>query len=206
MKKRLLPIPLILLIPIVLLIAVVIAGVYRFSIDDEVILAKFNRQSQVYDPIVKQVFDIQSPNPWTIQVPEAQAFAFIDTFNEQSQRVLGSYDTGAERGQVTVSTKWLTFIDTNQYVSVMTVSNQGSGLFNYLAAFRYDSQRKRMVLVNELLIGDRIQIDQLKIQDSQLTLNYRQHRGNQPLAEVPSDNKQMEVTVNRDLKFLLHNK
>ena len=87
----------------------------------------------------------------------------------------------------------------------MTVSNQGSGLFNYLAAFRYDSQRQRMVLVNELLIGDRVQIDQLKIQDSQLTLNYRQHRENQPLAEVPGDNKQMEVTVNRDLKFLLHN-
>lgn len=206
MKKRLLPIPLILLIPIVLLIIVVIAGVYRFSIDDEDILAKFPSTNQVIDPIVEQVFDIQSPNPWTIEVPETHAFAFIDTLDQSLHLAQGSYDAGAERGQVTVSTKWLTFVDTNQYVSVMTVSNQGSGVFYYLATFRYDTQRKRMVLANLLVLGDRIQIERLKFQDSQLTLSYRQHGENQPMAEQPNELHEMQVTVNRDLTLLLHNK
>lgn len=206
MKKRRLPIPLILLIPIVLLVVVVIAGVYRFSIDDEDILAKFPATNQVIDPVVEKVFDIRSPNPWTIDVPDSHAFAFIDIFDQSQQLAIGSYDDGAERGQVTVSTKWLTFVDTNQYVSVMTVSNQGSGVFYYLATFRYDVQRKRMVLANSLLIGDRILIDQLQFQESQLTLNYQQHGENQAMAEQPSESRVAQVTVNRDLTLLLHNK
>ncbi len=40
-RSRILPIPLILLIPIVLLAIVIIAGVYRFSLSDDEIMAKF---------------------------------------------------------------------------------------------------------------------------------------------------------------------
>ena len=39
-RKRILPIPLILLIPIVLLAVVIIAGIYRFSLSDEEIMAE----------------------------------------------------------------------------------------------------------------------------------------------------------------------
>ncbi len=44
-RKRLLPIPLILLIPVVLLIVVIVAGVYRFSLSDDEIMAKFPRST-----------------------------------------------------------------------------------------------------------------------------------------------------------------
>ncbi len=40
-RKRFLPIPLILFIPVVLLIVVIVAGVYRFSLSDDEIMAKF---------------------------------------------------------------------------------------------------------------------------------------------------------------------
>ncbi|GAK87442.1 hypothetical protein JCM19238_5052 [Vibrio ponticus] len=88
MKKRLLPIPLILLIPILLLVVVILAGLYRFSLDDEDILAKFPSQNQSFDRVVEQVFAIRTPNPWTIQVPESTAFAFMDqVFPELSRLV-----------------------------------------------------------------------------------------------------------------------
>ncbi|OLQ94429.1 hypothetical protein BIY21_08915 [Vibrio ponticus] len=206
MKKRLLPIPLILLIPILLLIVVVAAGLYRFSLDDEEILAKFPSQSQVVDPIVKQVFSIQTPNPWTIQVPESAAFAFIDELDTQAQIAFGPYDSGAERGQVTVSTKWLTFVDTNQYISLMTVSNQGSGVFSYLASFRYDTERKRVVLIDSVLIGDRIAVDKLAYDNSQVAIDYRQHSVNQPMSAEPEEKVTQLITVNSNLTLLLHTK
>ncbi|WP_194435796.1 hypothetical protein [Vibrio fluminensis] len=206
MKKRLLPIPLILLIPILLLIVVVVAGIYRFSLDDEDILAKFPSQIQTVDPIVKQVFSIQTPNPWTIQVPESSAFAFIDELDTQAQIAFGPYDSGAERGQVAVSTKWLSFVDTNQYISVLIVSNQGSGVFSYLATFRYDTQRKRVILEDSLLIGDRVVIDQLRYDNSQVTLDFRQHSQNQAMAEEPVEKVTKVVTVSSNLSLLLHNK
>ncbi|OLQ93335.1 hypothetical protein BIY22_02260 [Vibrio panuliri] len=206
MKKRLLPIPLILLVPIVLLVIVVVAGLYRFSIDDEEILAKFPNQHQQYDVVVKQIFDIQTPNPWTIEVPESAAFAYIDQVDPARQVVLGAYDSGVERGQVSVSTQWLTFVDTNQYVSVMTVSNQGSGVFTYLATFNYDVQRKRMVLVDSVLIGDRVVVDDLSYDAAQVTLSYRFHGDNHAMADEPNQHKTQLVTVNPDLTLLLHNK
>ncbi|ROV60222.1 hypothetical protein EGH82_10490 [Vibrio ponticus] len=206
MKKRLLPIPLILLIPILLLIVVIAAGLYRFSLDDEEILAKFPSQSQVVDPIVKQVFSIQTPNPWTIQVPESAAFAFIDELDTQAQIAFGPYDSGVERGQVTVSTKWLMFVDTNQYISLMTVSNQGSGVFSYLASFRYDTERKRVVLVDSVLIGDRIVVDELVYDNAQVAIDYRQHSANQPMSAEPEEKVTQLITVNSNLTLLLHTK
>ncbi len=53
MKKRFLPIPLILLTPIALLIIVVAAGIYRFSLSDEEILAKFPQTYTQTDAIAE---------------------------------------------------------------------------------------------------------------------------------------------------------
>nr|WP_114766869.1 hypothetical protein [Vibrio rhodolitus] len=206
MKKRLLPIPLILLIPILLLVVVILAGLYRFSLDDEDILAKFPSQNQSFDRVVEQVFAIRTPNPWTIQVPESTAFAFMDQVIPETQSVSGAYDDGVERGLVNVSTQWLTTIEPNSYLSVMTVSNQGSGIFSYLATFRYDVQRKRMVLIDTLLIGDRIAIDGLTYHERQVDLSYRQHSENQAMAESPNQPQSMHTRIDSNLTFSLHEK
>lgn len=53
-RSRILPIPLILLIPIVLLAIVIIAGVYRFSLSDDEIMAKFPQAEVQSNPIVAE--------------------------------------------------------------------------------------------------------------------------------------------------------
>ena len=205
MKKRLLPIPLILLIPIVLLVVVIVAGVYRFSLDDEEILAKFPSQVQgqakSHDGVMQQVFHLSTPNPWTISVPESHAFALIDQIDEKQQWALGRYDSGAERGQLSVSLDWLTVLDKQQYLSIMTVSNQGSGIFYYLASFKYDQQRQRLVLVDETLLGDRIQIDKLNVDSSAVQVSYHQHGATQSYAEQPSDVFIANYRLNEKLQF-----
>ncbi|WGV98705.1 hypothetical protein QF117_01695 [Vibrio sp. YMD68] len=166
MKKRILPIPLILLIPIFLLVVVIVAGVYRFSLSDEEIMQKFPNHEVVNNAIVSQLFGINSSNPLTIQVPETHAFAFVNYLNEGSKKAIGEYDDGKERGSIFIDIQRLKSIeveDEKVFVAPLAVSNQGSGVFYYLALFRYDAQRDRMILGDYQLLGDRVDIQELAI-------------------------------------------
>ncbi|WP_373954184.1 hypothetical protein [Vibrio pomeroyi] len=201
MKKKILPIPLILMIPIVMLVVVILAGVYRFSLSDEEILAKFPSSQVSYDPVVETVFDLKTTNPWTIKVPETNAYAFINEIDAPKAIAFGRYDSGVERGVVTVDTKSLSAVtlgNASFFVAPMWISNQGSGVFYYLGLFKHDQQRSRVVLVDQLFLGDRVQIQTLDVAhqpDSQsqkkLTgegfIGFTQHSAEQSFAEPPSE-------------------
>lgn len=201
MKKRILPIPLILLIPIVLLVIVTIAGIYRFSLTDEEILAKFPSAQVEIDAVVLSVFGIKATNPWTIQVPENNAFAFIDTLDKSQSLASGRYDSGAERGVVTVDTKMLKRVDIDGqplFLGPMSVSNQGSGVFHYLALFKFDSSRSRMILADSELLGDRVQVQNLVLDNnSRVEVVYLQHGPNQAMSETPSEEVLLNVGFNK---------
>ncbi|MCK6264023.1 hypothetical protein KP803_12150 [Vibrio sp. ZSDE26] len=166
MKKRRLPIPLILLIPIVLLGLVVIAGIYRFSLSDEDILQKFPQHAVVSNAIVSQVFGVNSSNPLTIQVPETNAFAFVNYLNEKNQKAIGQYDDGKTRGNILIDVELLRSFPLAKeplFIAPFVVSNQGTGVFHYLALFRYDAMRDRMILADYAFLGDRIKVEALTI-------------------------------------------
>ncbi|EDK30882.1 hypothetical protein VSWAT3_12457 [Vibrionales bacterium SWAT-3] len=201
MKKKILPIPLILLIPIVMLVVVVVAGVYRFSLTDEEILAKFPSSQVSYDTVVETVFDLKTTNPWTIKVPETNAYAFINEVNDAKSLASGRYDSGVERGVVTVDTQKLLGVelgDTNIFVAPMWVSNQGSGVFYYLGLFKHDQQRSRVILVDQLFLGDRVEIQTLEVAQPDVTqakgkqngegfIGFTQHSAEQSFVEAPSE-------------------
>ena len=208
MKKKILPIPLILLIPIVMLVVVIVAGLYRFSLTDEEILAKFPSSQVSYDPVVELVFDLKATNPWTIKVPETQAFAFIDEYMDSKHIASGRYDSGAERGTVQVATDKIVALTVGQdqmFVAPMWVSNQGSGVFHYLGFFKFDKARSRVVLVDELLLGDRIQLETLDITNAggeaqnsyQGLVSFNQHSAQQSYAEAPDEKVISSFTVNK---------
>ncbi|MDA0148938.1 hypothetical protein [Vibrio sp. LaRot3] len=201
MPKRRLPIPLILLVPLLLLVAVILAGVYRFSMSDEDILSKFPSQSQTVDPIMLQLFSIKTPNPWVITVPETNANAFLESYDIQAMWASGLYDDGAERGQVQVSTRWLNAIDLYQFATIVTVSNQGSGLFYYLVTFEYDQQRARMVMKNSVFLGDRITVKSLQYQFDKLELIYLEHSDSQSYADSPTHKVERSFTLNKSLEL-----
>lgn len=201
MKKKILPIPLILLIPIVMLVVVILAGVYRFSLSDEEILAKFPSSQVSYDPVVETVFDLKTTNPWTIKVPETNAYAFINEVDVPKAIAFGRYDSGVERGVATVDTKSLAAVTLGEatfFVAPMWISSQGSGVFYYLGLFKHDQQRSRVVLVDQLFLGDRVKIQALDVtqqpdskSQNKLTgqgfISFTQHSAEQSFAETPSE-------------------
>ncbi|MGO2159983.1 MAG: hypothetical protein ACTH4J_05915 [Vibrio toranzoniae] len=201
MKKKILPIPLILLIPIVMLVVVILAGVYRFSLSDEEILAKFPSSQVSYDPVVETVFYLKTTNPWTIKVPETNAYAFINEIDAPKAIAFGRYDSGVERGVATVDTKSLAAVTLGEatfFVAPMWISNQGSGVFYYLGLFKHDQQRSRVVLVDQLFLGDRVKIQTLDVaqqpdskSQNKLTgqgfIGFTQHSAEQSFAETPSE-------------------
>ncbi|WP_260260393.1 hypothetical protein [Vibrio intestinalis] len=201
MPKRRLPIPLILLVPLLLLVVVILAGVYRFSISDEEILAKFPSQAQTSDPIMLQLFSIKTPNPWVITVPESGANAFLNSYDVEGMWASGDYHDGAERGNVQVSTRWMNAIELNQFTTIVTVSNQGSGLFYYLVTFEYDQQRARMVMKNSVFLGDRITVKSLQYQFDKLNLLYLEHSESQSYADLPTQKVERSFTLSNSLEL-----
>lgn len=185
MKKRLLPIPLILLIPVVLLIIVSIAGIYRFSLSDDEILAKFPNQRPQDNAIMRSVFNIKTTNPWTAKVPDSSAFTFLDTMTTPPF-VTGHYEDGAERGKVMANTDLLVKFDETTYAVVLSVSNQGSGVFSYLAVSKYDQLRQRMVIKQSVLLGDRVNVKEISATDKLITIKLLEREASQSMSEEPS--------------------
>ncbi len=198
-RKKILPIPLILLIPIVLLAVVIIAGIYRFSLSDDEIMAKFPQPQAQSNAIVSQVLGIQSRNPWTVQVPEQSAVTFLDEWDKEHGFLKGQYDSGATRGEVLVPTAFIAqrkIGDTPWVVAPLIVTTQGSGAFYYLGLFKFDSVPSRVVLLNSVFLGDRIKMASLEWEnDTQISLSYLQHGENQAMAEQP--NQLMTVEIKR---------
>ncbi|MEF1309441.1 hypothetical protein QTO01_04960 [Vibrio mytili] len=187
--KKILPIPLILLIPIVLLVVVSIAGIYRFSLSDEEIMAKFPQAKTQINSIVKDTLGISSRNPWTIQVPEQSAVTFLDEWDKESGYLIGQYDAGATKGQVKVLTEFIVKRDIEDVpwvVAPMIVTTQGTGAFYYIGLFKFDPIPSRVVLLDSQYIGDRVNITQLVWNDDEkISVSYYSHSDTQAMAEQP---------------------
>ncbi|ASI94746.1 hypothetical protein [Vibrio rotiferianus] len=198
-RKRILPIPLILLIPVLLLAIVVIAGIYRFSLSDEDIMAKFPQTQTQTNSIVAEVLGIQSRNPWTVQVPEQSAVTFLDEWDKEHGLLKGQYDAGATKGEVLVPTEFVAQRDINGtpwIIAPVIVTTQGSGAFYYLGLFKFDAVPSRVVLLNSVFLGDRIKISSLEwVSDTKVSLSYLEHGKEQALAEQP--NQLISATILR---------
>ncbi|NOH48293.1 MULTISPECIES: hypothetical protein [Vibrio] len=198
-RKRILPIPLILLIPVLLLAIVVIAGIYRFSLSDEDIMEKFPQTQSQANSIVAEVLGIQSRNPWTVQVPEQGAVTFLDEWDKEHGLLKGQYDAGATKGEVLVPTEFIAQRDINGtpwIIAPVIVTTQGSGAFYYLGLFKFDAVPSRVVLLNSVFLGDRIKISSLEwVSDTKVSLSYLEHGKEQALAEQP--NQLISATILR---------
>jgi len=187
MKKRFLPIPLILLTPIILLIIVVVAGVYRFSLSDDEILAKFPQTRVEVNSIAQQVFGLRLTQPITVPVPDSPSVAFMERWDAQQRWVFGNYDTGRERGEVAIDTQRVIPLKEKVYISIVTISNQSDALFYYLALFKFDEQRSRITMVQSEPLGDRIEVQSLERSNNQVEVTFLTHTKNQAISESPAD-------------------
>ncbi len=188
MKKRFLPIPLILLTLILLLIAVIVAGVYRFSLSDEEILAKYSTSNVQDDEITQALFSITTVNPVAIPIPNTPSFAFMESWGTGKEYVMGSYDSGSEHGTVSLDTRLLLPIagqeQMHSYASIVRISNSEQEVFNYLALFQWDEQRARMAMTQSVLLGQELTVESIALKGSAIEVQLLSHTNNESFAEA----------------------
>ncbi len=148
-------------------------------------MAKFPNQMASSDAVMKSVFGLSTMNPWTVKVPESQAYTFMEELNPTTGLASGTYEDGEERGVVTVDTSELLQVTPTIYASIMTVSNQGSGVFYYLVTFHYDEFRKRMISKEAQFLGDRIIVDLLEKQQHNISVRIKQRDADQSMSQEP---------------------
>jgi len=186
-----------------MLAVVTVAGVYRFSLSDDDIMAKFPNQPIERDALLYAWLGISTPNPLTLNVPESKAFAFIDEYDSANGVASGPYDAGMERGRVTLFTKFKLDLSSDEetwFTAPLMVSNQGSGRFYYLGLFKYDPQPRRVIMTDAVLLGDRIQIKgTLLAENGRIEVGFLQHSAQQPYVEQPLDRvtRQYERVTNK---------
>ncbi|MFC5080691.1 hypothetical protein VTH8203_01955 [Vibrio thalassae] len=202
MSRKKLPVPLILLIPLCLLVVVIVAGIYRFSMSDEEILAKFpSHQAEKADVVVETILGIKASNPWTVQVPETSAFSLLTDIDINKQVAAGGYDDGVDRGNVYLLYRFKQIMLENDKLRFaivpFAVSNQGSGVFYYLGLFNWDEARQRVILTDAKLAGDRINIESLNVTGQKITLTFKSHGPEQSMAEAPAKENALVCTLKK---------
>ena len=209
MLRKKLPVPLILLIPICLLLTVIVSGLYRFSLSDEEILAKFpSHQSVVSDPIVETILNIRTPNPWTIQIPNLYAFSLLTKIDADKQIAQGHFDDGREKGQVEIHYSYMQSVSQSRnendeldaiLIPFIVQKESQNGVY-YLGVFHWDEHRQRVVLSDAKLIGEHIEIMDLTSTHNALTLRYRTH--DNPTQSTQSQHEKSSVSKTDEFSYV----
>lgn len=205
MKKRWLPVPLILLTPILLLVVVIVAGVYRFSLSDEQILAKYPSSATQSDAIVTQLFTVNVAIPLTLSVPDTSAFALIEHWDGNQRWAYGTYDSGRERGQIALDSQTLIAVQGEEtrkgYAGVVRVSPHDGEVMAYLALFQYDDFRLRMVMVDTQPLGHHVEVQSVTQRDDRLIVALS--RPDQNDAQVDTSTQFMSILFLISQKYQL---
>ncbi|USD66868.1 hypothetical protein [Vibrio sp. SCSIO 43136] len=210
MRKRILPIPLILLIPILLLIAVVVAGTYRLNTSHEEIAAKQGRyvkSDQEGKAVMLHLFSLKDAQPWRVAIPDTMASAMLTDIPDMATNTVaqGNYRNGPEVGTVSLDYSQLLVLyfkdqpsSQMTFVAPYSVSNQGSGVFYYLGLFRLDHQHKKVDQLDYQLLGDRIQNLALSLDHpfdvtQSIIASFKKHSDKQAMAESPSEQTSLTI-------------
>lgn len=152
-----------------------------------------------------KLFSLKTSNDWVITIPETNAKCKISEVDTDSLHVVkGVYIDGDERGEVIVDYLKITTLNQSskdkQYFMVpFKVSNQGSGIFNYVGMFVLDYEGKTIRQIDSYFLGDRIIIDSLKYNgDDTLQVQLKAHSEQQSFSETPVESKELEVSVNKN--------
>ncbi|WP_258405189.1 hypothetical protein [Shewanella mesophila] len=192
----------ILLFIVISMVLVIVAGIYRFNFtQDDIYYVENDIQDAIQsdsDNVMLTLFSFQTDKLWEIQLPESEAKAPLTKVTTIGERHLatGQYRDGEERGLVSVDFYKITSLnfpssDEEMVFSVpFSVSNQGSGVFWYVGLFVLNTHTAEIGQIDTALLGDRIQINGLQIDEpfdvtSSFVVSYLQHGQQQSMAEPP---------------------
>lgn len=161
-------------------LAVVAAGIYRFNFTQDdlyyrtpsgevVTLDEWEARQAAGDDVMRRLFSIADGGPLALRLPERDQAVPLTRFEPEGEftRAVGEYSLGPERGRVVMDVTKMRALSLERggrhYLAVpFSVSNQGSGVFHYLALLEHDADRRRVRHVDSVLLGDRVVIESLE--------------------------------------------
>ena len=188
------------------LVIILVAVVVLFSQDDK----------RDTDTAVNKLLNLDSDSALVINLPESQAagtnapvgvmltdVTVTEGSNVQNGTLSGQYQNDAERGSVTLDYLHLTAVaipkstDYSYFVAPFSVSNQGSGVFYYLALLARNDSQQTLVHVASYYLGDRIVITEVTDFGDKVTVDFNSHSADSSFAEPAA--QAQEVTLQVDV-------
>ena len=197
-----------------IILIVIIAGMYKFNylanqpgydVDGNKIEDSYRSE------VLLKWFNLNTPNDFYVKIPDTNIKCKItELINSDSlQYAKGYYVNDEEKGEVLIDNSKIVALNqsTNNifyFVTLFSVSNQGSGTFKYLGLFKLDYKAKTINQIDSYFLGDRIKVNSINyngIDKLQVELNI--HSVNQAMSEAPSELKILELKVveGNSLKF-----
>ncbi|MDC8802069.1 hypothetical protein PRZ61_01225 [Halomonas pacifica] len=156
---------------------VVAAGIYRFNFTQDdlyyrtpsgevVSLEEWEARQAAGDDVMRRLFSIADGGPLALRLPELDQAVPLTRFEPEGEftRVVGEYSRGAERGRIVMDTSGIRALNLScdgriYLVAPFSVSNQGSGVFHYLALLEHDTEHQAVTHVDSLFLGDRVSLE-----------------------------------------------
>ncbi|WP_109098556.1 hypothetical protein [Aquimarina sp. AU58] len=164
-----------------------------------------NEDTSSQSDVLLKLFSLKTSNDWIIKIPETNAKCKISEVDIDSLHVAkGVYVDGEGRGEVIVDyLKITTFNQSSKnelyFVVPFKVSNQGSGIFNYIGMFVLNYEDKIIKQIDSHFLGDRIIIDSLEYNGNDtLQIQFKAHSERQSFSEIPVERKELKINVSKN--------
>ncbi len=153
---------------------------------EEKVNEKEVEKTVVVDPKVALIKDLKLEG-MEFKIPETDSVTIIlASINPVDTISTFSYYNDMERGKVFFNQRKVFPIKSPYFVIPFHLSNQGSGVFNYLGLFKTDEKNGRPIHLESYFLGDRIQNIGLAAMENQLVVNYISHGEEQSLSDTPN--------------------
>ncbi|MDX2322411.1 MAG: hypothetical protein QNK26_17640 [Moritella sp.] len=161
-----------------------------------------------HSEVILTLFSMKTSSDFVINLPDINTdtdagvkLTSIIGLGTQEGKAQGNYQIDEERGEVLldymrINTLGPITADNRMYfVAPFSVSNQGSGVFTYVGLFEQDLDNQTIQHLDSYFIGDRIQLNEMRLFDAKIELSFNQHGEQQAYAEAPTETVYLTLGV-----------
>ncbi|PKH07863.1 hypothetical protein [Moritella sp. Urea-trap-13] len=157
-----------------------------------------------HSEVILTLFSMKTSSDFVIKLPDTDAgvkLTSIIGLGTQQGKAQGDYQIDEERGEVLLDYMLINVLgpmtaDNKMYfVAPFTISNQGSGVFTYVGLFEQNFDNQTIQHLDSYFIGDRVQLNEMRLFDSKIELSFNQHGEQQAYAEAPTETVNLTLGV-----------
>jgi len=163
-----------------------------------------SKTEDYYSEVILTLFSMKTSSDFIIILPDTGTDVKLTTIiglGTPQGKAQGHYQLDQERGEVLLDYMRINVLSPTTsdslmyFVAPFSVSNQGSGVFTYIGLFEQDLKNQTIRHLDSYFIGDRIQLNEMRLFDSKTELSFNQHSEQQAYAETPTETVHLTLGV-----------